>query len=77
MGRGSEPEVEQVLDVDEAHRAAVLVQDRRLVDARPEVRDRADLVTAARGGDGALREVAEALLRAQGAWERLLGQWCE
>ncbi len=44
-------------------------------DARPEVRDRADLVTAARGGDGALREVAEALLRAQGAWERLLGQW--
>ena len=46
-------------------------------DARLEVRQRADLVTEARGGDGAVREVAEALLEAQGAWTRLLEQWSE
>jgi 3-deoxy-D-manno-octulosonate 8-phosphate phosphatase (KDO 8-P phosphatase) len=46
-------------------------------DARQEVRERADLVTRARGGDGAVREVAEALLEAQGAWTRLLEQWSE
>ena len=37
-------------------------------DARPEVRDVADLVTAARGGAGAVRELAEAILRAKNRW---------
>lgn len=37
-------------------------------DARPEVRARAGLVTAARGGAGAVRELCEAWLSAKGLW---------
>lgn len=37
-------------------------------DARPEVRDRADHVTLARGGRGAVREVCEIVLTARGEW---------
>jgi len=33
-----------------------------------DIRERARLVTTARGGDGAVREVAEAVLRAKGLW---------
>ena len=39
--------------------------------ARAELRARADLVTRARGGEGAVRELAEAILRARGAWRAL------
>jgi len=42
-------------------------------DARPEVRARAHLVTEARGGRGAVRELAEHLLRARGSWDALAG----
>lgn len=38
-------------------------------DAHPEVRARAQLVCAARGGRGAVRELAEAMLRARGRWQ--------
>jgi 3-deoxy-D-manno-octulosonate 8-phosphate phosphatase (KDO 8-P phosphatase) len=38
-------------------------------DARTEVREQADLVTAAPGGSGAVRELAEAILRAKELWE--------
>jgi 3-deoxy-D-manno-octulosonate 8-phosphate phosphatase (KDO 8-P phosphatase) len=38
-------------------------------DAVPEVRARVDRVLAADGGDGAVRELVEALLRARGAWD--------
>ena len=41
-------------------------------DAHPEVLARAELVCAARGGRGAVRELAEAILRARGAWQRTL-----
>jgi len=41
-------------------------------DAREEVRARADLVTRAAGGNGAVRELAEAILRAQDRWEALV-----
>jgi len=37
--------------------------------ARPEVRERARLVTRAAGGAGAVRELAERLLDARGAWQ--------
>lgn len=37
--------------------------------ARPEVRDQSDLVLARSGGDGAVRELAEILLRARGRWQ--------
>lgn len=41
--------------------------------ARPEVRAAADLVTEARGGAGAVRELAEAILRARGRWPDISG----
>ena len=41
-------------------------------DAMQEIKDRADLVTNLAGGDGAVREAAEILLKIQGKWESLL-----
>jgi 3-deoxy-D-manno-octulosonate 8-phosphate phosphatase (KDO 8-P phosphatase) len=41
-------------------------------DARAEVRARANLVTNAAGGRGAVRELAERILRARGAWDTLV-----
>jgi len=43
--------------------------------ARPEVKRCVHHVTAAPGGDGALREVAEILLQAQGHWDGLLKKY--
>ncbi len=43
--------------------------------ARPEVKRAAHLVTAAPGGFGAIREVAELLLRAQGRWADILKKY--
>jgi 3-deoxy-D-manno-octulosonate 8-phosphate phosphatase (KDO 8-P phosphatase) len=43
--------------------------------ARPEVKAAADLVTTARGGQGAVREVVELILAAQGHWGRLLDKY--
>lgn len=40
--------------------------------ARVEVKERADLVLARSGGDGAVRELAEILLRARGRWQALV-----
>lgn len=41
-------------------------------DAHSEVRDRADFVTRARGGAGAVRELCEAVLEAKGLWADLV-----
>jgi len=41
-------------------------------DAASEVRERADIVTASYGGNGAVREAAEIILKAQGCWQKLL-----
>jgi 3-deoxy-D-manno-octulosonate 8-phosphate phosphatase (KDO 8-P phosphatase) len=43
--------------------------------ARPEVKSAAHYVTAAHGGRGAVREIAELLLKAQGQWEGLLPKY--
>ncbi len=43
--------------------------------ARPEVKQMVHLVTAAHGGAGAVREVIEVLLRAQGKWEEILRKY--
>jgi 3-deoxy-D-manno-octulosonate 8-phosphate phosphatase (KDO 8-P phosphatase) len=40
--------------------------------ARPEVLERADLRTRARGGAGAVRELAEHILRAQERWQAIV-----
>jgi 3-deoxy-D-manno-octulosonate 8-phosphate phosphatase (KDO 8-P phosphatase) len=44
-------------------------------DARPEVKRCAHYVTAAAGGAGAVREIAEILLQAQGYWDALLKKY--
>jgi len=41
-------------------------------DATEAVRNTADWITAAKGGCGAVREVCESLLKAQGRWEAVL-----
>jgi len=43
--------------------------------ARPEVLEAAHWVTKARGGEGAFRELAEALLKAQGQWPSVLARY--
>ncbi|HZT38187.1 MAG TPA: HAD hydrolase family protein [Bryobacteraceae bacterium] len=43
--------------------------------ARPEVKNAAHYVTSARGGHGAVREVAELILQAQGRWDDLLRKY--
>jgi len=45
------------------------------LNARPEVKRCAMLVTASPGGRGAVREVAELLLKAQGHWDDLLRKY--
>jgi len=40
--------------------------------ARPEILERADLVTTAPGGRGAVRELCERILRAQGRWQGIV-----
>jgi 3-deoxy-D-manno-octulosonate 8-phosphate phosphatase (KDO 8-P phosphatase) len=44
-------------------------------DAVTEVRDVAHVVTQARGGQGAVREVVEMILKQQGAWDSLLAEY--
>lgn len=43
-----------------------------VANAMPEVRGQADMVTQAKGGKGAVREVCEAILKAQGRWGTIL-----
>ncbi|HUT69294.1 MAG TPA: HAD-IIIA family hydrolase [Desulfatiglandales bacterium] len=43
-----------------------------VADAHETVLEHADMVTSAQGGDGAVREVCEAILKAQGLWEKVL-----
>jgi 3-deoxy-D-manno-octulosonate 8-phosphate phosphatase (KDO 8-P phosphatase) len=46
-----------------------------VADAVPEVRAAAHWVTSAPGGRGAVREVCDLILKAQGHWENLLRRW--
>ena len=46
-----------------------------VANARPEVKRMAHYVTTAAGGQGAIREVCELLLKAQGHWDELLRQY--
>ena len=46
-------------------------------DAMPEVLERAAWISARRGGDGAVRELIEVILKAQGRWDGLIAQWAE
>jgi 3-deoxy-D-manno-octulosonate 8-phosphate phosphatase (KDO 8-P phosphatase) len=46
-------------------------------DAVEEVRRRVHWVSAAKGGQGAARDLIDAILRAQGRWEALLAEYVE
>jgi 3-deoxy-D-manno-octulosonate 8-phosphate phosphatase (KDO 8-P phosphatase) len=46
-----------------------------VADARAEVREKAHFVTQAKGGQGAVREVVELILKARGDWEKILSQY--
>lgn len=46
-----------------------------VANARPEVKKAAAWTTRARGGEGAMREVAELLLKAQGLWPGVLAKF--
>ncbi|OEU63266.1 MAG: phenylphosphate carboxylase subunit delta [Desulfobacterales bacterium PC51MH44] len=43
-----------------------------VADAHKTVLENADMVTSAKGGNGAVREACEAILKAQGLWENIL-----
>jgi 3-deoxy-D-manno-octulosonate 8-phosphate phosphatase (KDO 8-P phosphatase) len=46
-----------------------------VADAHETVLEHADMVTAAQGGAGAVRELCEAILKAQGLWEKILARF--
>ncbi len=46
-----------------------------VADAHKMVREKADWITSAAGGCGAVREVCEALLTARGLWKNLTADW--
>jgi 3-deoxy-D-manno-octulosonate 8-phosphate phosphatase (KDO 8-P phosphatase) len=46
-----------------------------VANARSEVKQSAHFVTSARGGEGAIREVAELILKAQGFWDEILEKY--
>ncbi len=43
-----------------------------VADAHPSVLKRADMITAAKGGAGAVREVCDAILREKGLWDGIV-----
>ena len=46
-----------------------------VADAVPEAREAADLVSSCPGGRGAVRETVELILKAQGRWKKLMGEF--
>jgi len=46
-----------------------------VADACPEAKEDADYVTETRGGRGAVREVIELILRAQGSWQEVVARY--
>ena len=60
---------DDVVDLGPLMRARLAVA---VADARPEVKAAAHYVTHAAGGHGAIREVAEMILQAQGKWDAII-----
>jgi len=63
---------DDLTDVVIMHRVGLAIAT---ANARPEVKRCAHLVTSSPGGRGAVREVCELLLQAQGHWEELLRKY--
>jgi len=60
---------DDLVDIPLMHRVGVAFAP---ANARPEVKRAAHHVTAASGGDGAVREMVEVLMRANGTWAEIL-----
>lgn len=60
---------DDLLDVPALQRVGLAIA---VADAVPEVRNVADLVLKTRGGEGAVRECVELILRAQGSWQAVV-----
>jgi len=45
--------------------------------ARTEVREMADMITDTAGGEGAVRELAEFILKTQGKWDKIMERYVE
>jgi 3-deoxy-D-manno-octulosonate 8-phosphate phosphatase (KDO 8-P phosphatase) len=65
---------DDVVDLGPLTRANLAVA---VADARPEVKAAAHYVTRATGGHGAVREVAEMILQAQGKWNSIVTNYRE
>jgi 3-deoxy-D-manno-octulosonate 8-phosphate phosphatase (KDO 8-P phosphatase) len=63
---------DDVVDLGPLRRAGFAVA---VADARPEVKAAAHYVTRAPGGHGAIREVAEMILQAQGEWDSIIAHY--
>lgn len=63
---------DDLTDIVVMHRVGFAVAT---ANARPEVKREAHYVTAEPGGNGAVREVIELILRAQGLWEQILRKY--
>ena len=63
---------DDVVDLGPLKRAGFAVA---VGDARPEVKAAAHFVTRAAGGRGAVREVAEMILKAQGKWDSIVAHY--
>lgn len=46
-----------------------------VADAHPVVREKADMVTTANGGAGAVREVCDAILKEKGLWNEIVARY--
>ncbi|MFN2435664.1 MAG: KdsC family phosphatase [Desulfotignum sp.] len=60
---------DDLIDLPAMARAGVAIA---VADAADEVKARADIVTRASGGHGAVREICDAILKAAGLWENAL-----
>ena len=65
---------DDVVDLGPLRRAGFAVA---VADARPEVKAAAHYVTRAPGGHGAIREVVEIILQAQGKWDSIVAHYAE
>jgi len=63
---------DELVDLPLFHRVGLAVA---VADAVPEVKAAAHWVTLNPGGHGAVREVTDLILKATGAWEKLLAIW--
>jgi 3-deoxy-D-manno-octulosonate 8-phosphate phosphatase (KDO 8-P phosphatase) len=63
---------DDLLDLPVMRRVALAIA---VADARPEVRARAHYVTAAPGGHGAVREIAELIIKARGRWPEITARY--